>query len=135
MQNSSAALAVQVRRMGIAFAVAVRMMPPMDGCPENYRPLRGHGAENNQGSPQERDSLKRTMGDQTMESHSNSEHSRCVHDREYRKVDRINAAVPEQYDPRRKANIRNKDCRQGNAPFDSARSLVQRMDSTRRSAP
>src|SRR5689334_17258981 len=93
-QDLHRAFSMQMRRVGIAITVAIRMMTAMNSRPENNRPLRRHGTRNNQRNFQNRSGLVSAMGNQAMKAHSNAEHGHGIHNRKHYQIKRTDSTTP-----------------------------------------
>src|ERR1044071_6964835 len=118
--------------MRIALTVAIRMVAPVHRCPENYRPLGGHGTRNHDGRLPKSGCLVGAVAYQPVKSHADAEHSNAVHHAEHREVEPVDATIPEKQDAAGKSRIRKQHSSKRDAALQAARTFVQRMHSARR---
>jgi hypothetical protein len=76
--------------------VAVLMMPAVESDPIKQESLDSHRPENGKDEFHSNDCLKRAVGEESVETDSNTKESRGVHAEQEREVDPVEAPPPEQ---------------------------------------
>lgn len=105
-------LTVFVRRMRIALHIAVLVMAPMRGHPEEQRPLHGHGSGDAEQCSDEYRAGEAAVGEKAMVAPGDTKACDQVHDHKQDDIQRAENLVPRKHGGRHETDPRHKDCHQ-----------------------
>ncbi len=119
-------LAVQARRMRVAFLVGEGVVHAVRGGPEQDRPLRGHRAGDREQRRHHRAGLEGLVREEAMQPRLDAERGDQVHHREQADLEPADAVHDRQRRGRERADRRDPDREPGQAPFGGAGAIGER---------